>query len=268
MSCNSVTSIVLLLLRPNLTDDQMKKTHYALFSSLLLTCVCQAATTVTLNQPTPLPGDNFVISGTIVDTPFTTGGGATFDIRYTISAVSNDTGAVVGVIGGVVGVGSDNDINPQHFNTLEGNGSAGANGSTAGGEGLSYIGLSIVNFQANASGLTEADITNLRFEGLTLGAVANNQDGVTLSFTDFVSGASNVTLNSTGTGAAEVFTVDLTDLPNYDPTADDLFVEPDNGNGSNRFNVTGLSVSFVPEPSSSALLLGSGVLLLLRRRRL
>ena len=108
-------------------------------------------------------------------------GGATFDIVYTLSAVSNDSGAVVGVLGGAVGVGSDNDFIPNHFTTLEGDGSAGSNGSTAGGEGLAFTGLSIANFQANGSGLTIADITNLQFTTLTVEAVTNRFDGVNIS---------------------------------------------------------------------------------------
>ena len=70
---------------------------------------------------------------------------ATFDITYTVTAISNDTNALVGVAAGGIGVGSDNDV-AAHFNTLEGSGSDGANGSTAGGEGLSFTGLTISNF--------------------------------------------------------------------------------------------------------------------------
>ena len=53
------------------------------------------------------------------------------------------------------------------------------------GEGLSFTGLAITNFQANGSGVTAADITDLQFNGLTVAAVANRFDNAAISYTGF-----------------------------------------------------------------------------------
>ena len=169
--------------------------------------------------------------------------GATFEIVYTLSAVSNDTGASVGVSGDNVGVGSDNDINPNHFTTIEGNGSAGANGSNAGGEGLSFTDLAIANFQANGSGLTVADITNLQFNTLTVGAVTHRFDGIHISTTGF----DDATPSNQGLGdqiSISPFEIPLTTLANFSAPATNLFLEPDNTASNNRWSVNGVSVTF------------------------
>ena len=221
----------------------MKNKLLSMIACLLFAGSAQAvAGTVTVDLALPADGNYPAGSFPVVSTGQRFGG-ATFDVVYTLSAASNDTGARVGVIGGVVGVGSDNDINPNHFNTLEGDGSAGANGSTAGGEGLSITGLSIANFQANDSGLTVEDITGLQFEGLTLGAVANVQDGANISFTGFGTSTANVNLNSGSTGGSP-YTIPLTALSNFSSTATGLYIQPDNTASSNRWNVSGLSVTF------------------------
>ena len=110
---------------------------------LLIACIFLAANAQanaeTFTTDLALPADGNYAAGSFPVVPTAQSfGGATFDIVYTLSAVSNDTGAVVGVSGSNVGVGSDNDINPNHFNTIEGDGSAGANGSTSGGEGTVF----------------------------------------------------------------------------------------------------------------------------------
>ena len=170
-------------------------------------------------------------------------GGATFDIVYTLSAVSNDTGAAVGVSDSNVGVGSDNDINPNHFTTIEGDGSAGANGSASGGEGLSFTGLSIANFQANGSGLTIADITDLQFSTLTVGAVTHRFDGVDISTTGF--GNANHANQGLGDNiSTSPFEIPLTTLANFNAPATDLYLTPDNTSSSNRWFVAGVSVTF------------------------
>ena len=235
----------------------MYETQLSLSACLLMASFAPAASIVSLN----LPGAGNYASPTVVTTSQSVGA-ATFDISYTVAAVSNDTGAVVGVSGSSIGVGSDNDVNPQHFNTLEGDGSGGANESTAGGEGLSFTNLSITNFQSNGSGITVGDISDLQFHGLTVGAAANAQDGATISFTGF--GTSTTDVNLSGVSAG--YTIPLTGLSNFSSTATGLYVQPDNGSSRNRWNVTGLSVSYVPEPSAAALL-GLGVVGLIGHRR-
>ncbi|MEJ6643043.1 MAG: PEP-CTERM sorting domain-containing protein [Akkermansiaceae bacterium] len=240
----------------------MKKISLALLVSSIIAPVASGVTT-----SLDLPGDGNYVSTTVLTSQ--TLNGATFDISYTVSAVSNDTNPVVGVISQLLGVGSDNDVNPQHYNTLEGDGSAGANGSTAGGEGLAFTDLLVTNFQANGSGLTIANIQSLKFEVLTVGSVNNNQDGISISFINYGDTTQNVNLDAGSTGAtgATPFSIDLTALSNYSPTSDSLYIQPDNGRSTNRWNVSGISVSYVPEPSSSALLgLGFAGLLLRRRR--
>ena len=226
---------------------------------LLAASASQAATTISLD----LPVDGNYATPTEILTAATDPSGATFDIVYTISAISNDTGPVVGVIDQLIGVGSANDINPNHFNSLEGDGSGGANGSTAGGEGLSFGSLGISNFQANGSEFTEADV-EIQFQNLDFSAVGNRQDGVNISFIGYGDTTANMNLSP----VASPFSLDLTTLANFSPSATDLFLQPDNLNSGNRWNISGLSATFtIPEPSSSLLLGGSALMALIRRRR-
>lgn len=241
-------------------NDVMKKISLALLVSSIIAPVASGVTT-----SLDLPGDGNYVSTTVLTSQ--TLNGATFDISYTVSAVSNDAGAVVGVIGQLLGVGSDNDVNPQHFNTLEGNGAGNVGGLPTGGEGLAFSDLSFTNFQANGTGYTISSLSDLQFKGLTVNSVANNQDGANISFTDFGVSTANVDLAGSGTGGQSSYEIPLTGLSNFSPTADALYIQPDNTASSNRWNVSGLSVSFVPEPSSSALLgLGFAGLLLRRQR--
>ena len=90
---------------------------------VLLLAVNIQANAETVTAALDLPADgNFTADAFPTVSTEVNVNGATFNIEYTLSAVSGDTGVVVGVAGGQVGVGSDNDINPNHFNTLEGNG--------------------------------------------------------------------------------------------------------------------------------------------------
>ena len=221
----------------------IKETLLPMMACLLLLGVNAQADAETFTRDLALPADGNYAAGSFpVVSTSQSFGGATFDIVYTLSAVSNDTGALVSIDGGVVGVGSDNDINPNHFTTLEGSGSQGANGSARGGEGLSFTGLAITNFQANGSGLTAADITDLQFNGLTVSFITNQQDGTNVSFTGFGNSVANVNLSSSALG--NPYEIPLTTLANFSPTASNLYIQPDNTADSNRWSVEGVSVTF------------------------
>ena len=215
---------------------------------------------------------------------------ATFDVTYTITAVSGDTGVVVGVggpageMGTSIGVGSDNDA-AGHFNTLEGNGATvpnpefdpddpdnpdnGPANLNLGGEGLSFTGLTISNFMDNGSGVVVSDITNLQFDDLTFNAVANNQDGVNFSYEDFGVNTINQNLNNASTGGSPFAFILPT--PTDGSLIDSIFLEPDTAGSGNRWNISGIQISFdspaaVPEPTS-ACLLGLGAIALITQRR-
>ena len=220
----------------------VKKNLLQLFVCFFFATTAQVdAETFTTDLDLPASGNYAANSFPVVRTSQSFGG-ATFDIVYTLSAVSNDTGAVVGVSGSDVGVGSDNDINPNHFTTIEGDG-ASLDGETVGGEGLSFTGLSVANFQANGSGLSVADITNLQFCTLTVGAVSNRLDGVNISTTGF--GDANTANQALGDNiSTTIFDIPLTTLANFNTPATDLYLEPDNASSSNRWTVNGVSVTF------------------------
>lgn len=137
------------------------------------------AQAVVVDLDLPVLGDYPDVDATVITTS-TTFGTATFDIDYTLGAISGiGVDPFASSSGTQVGVGSLDDpgdpLNvgdiPNHYTTLEGNDN----------EGLSFTGLSISNFVANDSGLTEADFADLTFTGLTFTAVTNNQDGVNVS---------------------------------------------------------------------------------------
>ena len=256
----------------------MKKLLCAICIGLLSAGAAHAD--VVLNIPA---NDNYAMPTTVI-TNVTSAEGATFDVSYTLSATSNDTGAVVGVIGQMIGVGSDNDINPNHFNTLEGTGAvvpnpdfdpdnpdSGPANFNLGGEGLSFTNLTISNFMDNGSGIVESDITNLQFDDVTFGAVTNGNDGVNISYTDFGVDTTNQNLNSASTGAMNPFTLELP-APTDGSLIDGVFLTTDTGQASNRWNISGLQVSFdspasvVPEPTTFSLL-GFGAIALFAQRR-
>ena len=247
-----------------------RKTFYPIIACLVLHLAVNIqanAETVTVALDLPADGNYTPADFPTVSTQVNVNG-ATFEIEYTLSAVSNDTGVVVGVAAGQVGVGSDNDINPNHFNTLEGNGAVvpqlDANGDPVldeegnvvmvglSGEGLSFTGLAITNFQANGSGVTAADITDLQLNGLTVTAVANRFDNAAISFLLFGFSADSEdivrqTLSNNveiGTGGLNPFEIPLKTQAVFDPLATDLFTQPDTGAPANRWAVSGLSVTF------------------------
>ncbi len=185
--------------------------------------------------------------------------GATFDIAYTLEAIATSNNPFAYSNGSMMGVGSDGDA-PTHYTTIEGND----------GEGLSFTSLSIINFNANGSGVEIGDITDLRFAALHLNNVGNTQDGITVSFTDYSVNSENYTLDPAGTGGingADSYGLDLTALGNYDFSATGLYIETDNASSANRWGVTGLEVMYaIPEPSTLGLIAVSGFGLLFLRR--
>ncbi|MGJ8652760.1 MAG: hypothetical protein ACSHX8_05765 [Opitutaceae bacterium] len=194
---------------------------------------------------------------TIVATSVTDASGATFDISYTLGANAIGANPFARSNSTQIGVGSDTDIS-AHYTTLEGND----------GEGLSFTSLSVSNFVANGSGYVIGDI-ELNFQSLLFNNVANNQDGVNISFTSFGdAGAANQNLNAASTGGTP-YTLDLTALANYSATATGLYIENDNTSSSNRWAIEGLQANYViPEASSFALLAGLlGLTSVMLRRR-
>jgi hypothetical protein len=198
-------------------------------SAILFTAGAAQAALVALDLPA---GGNYP-SATVILTSQSYKG-ATFDIAYTISSVATGENAFVSSSGSQIGVGSATDPE-NHYGTLEGND----------GEGLSFTGLSIVNFNANGSGLVIDDITDLKFARLTVNNVMNQQDGIEISFTDIETEPEQYNLNHI---TDSIHTIDLTGLANYGDSATDLYIKPDNISGANRWAVTGIEVEYtVPE---------------------
>jgi hypothetical protein len=225
-------------------------TPSVLLGSLLLAGSLNADVTSFLD----LPESGTYEVGTVVTTSVTILG-ATFDISYTIGATASGDNVFVSSTGTQLGVGSDTDIS-SHYNTLEGND----------GEGISFTDLTVSNFVANDSGLTESDIIDsLTFSGITFGATGNSNDGVDISFTDFDTDTVNKNLSSFSSGS----TLSLSTLSNYDSNVTDLYLIVDSAQSNNRWSVAGIQVSYVPEPSSYALLaglFGLGAVMLRRRQ--
>lgn len=191
-------------------------------------------------------------------TTSTSFGGATFDIVYTIGSTATGANSFVRSTGTQVGVGSDGDI-LNHYATLEGND----------GEGISFTGLAVTNFVAGASGLTVDDITDLTFSEVTFTAVANNQDGVNISFTNFGVDTANQNLNSASTGGSP-YTMALSSYSNFTAPETAVYFTTDNTASTNRWAITGIDVSYaIPEPGSFALITGLLGLssVMLRRRK-
>eukprot|EP00903_Cladosiphon_okamuranus_P003969 g3967.t1 len=176
--------------------------------------------------------------------------GATFDISYALNAFATDVTVTPFIRrnGDGIGVGSTND-----------GATVGQQASVDGddGEQLSITGLSITNFNAGTSGMVAGDLS-ISFNGLTFANGTAGPDNVAISFSGF------------GTGEEVVSgptVVDLTALPNYSGTSTAVYLQPNSGNSSNRWSVSGIAVDVVPEPSSYALAgLGFAGMMLRRRR--
>ena len=227
----------------------MNKTCLATFTTCLIaTGFSQGATVV----PLDLPGNGVHVSGTTFTTS-QTASGATFDISYTLNAFATDVSVApfISSNGTIFGVGSVPDGNTAGQQlSVDGND----------GEQLSVVGLSITNFNAGTSGLTESDIINLQFTDLSIFNGTANNDGITISYDSFGGTTESVTQPSA---------ISLADDLELEGPSTALFLEPDNAASNNRWSVNGLTVSYdvIPEPSSSAMLLGSCALLMLLRRR-
>ncbi|MGJ8644271.1 MAG: PEP-CTERM sorting domain-containing protein [Luteolibacter sp.] len=235
----------------------MKKTLTTLSTGLLLTGAANAASLL-------LPDAGQYNGGETVVTSLVGTDGATFDVTYTLGVTANahltDPGAnpvFINSTGTIVGVGGGNDI-VNHINTLEGNDN----------EGLSFTTLTLSNFVAGTL-YTEAEYTNsLSFEGFSVASAGNANDGVNISYGAFGVTTDNENLNNNGAGAEFIPLAGRTEFVTAGSSASNLFLIVDSGQSNNRWSVSGLEVSFVPEPSSSAMLLGGlGMLALIRRRK-
>ena len=231
----------------------MKNTLYTLAFCSLTVGASQAAVFV-LDLP---PNTANIASGSSFTTSATLSG-ATFDISYTLNAVATDTTITpfIRSDGSHFGVGSTPDgTNPGQQRSID----------AGDGEKVSITNLSITNFNAGTSGLTQGDFS-ISFEDVGILNGNSTQDGVNLSFIGFGNTTANVT--RPGNGATPAL-IDLTALTNYDPASTALYLEPDNANGSNRWSINAISVDVtaVPEPSTFAMLGLGGLGLILRRRK-
>lgn len=232
----------------------MTKIFTTLSAGLLMTGLSQA---LVVDLELAALGNYTNASATVVTTTVVIGTTGSFDISYTVGSMANGANPFVRSTGSQYGVGSDTDIT-QHYATLEGND----------GEGISFTSLSMDNFVEGDSGYVIGDFADLTLKSISFNNVANNQDGVNISFTSFGdAGAANQNLNATSTGGTP-YTLDLTALANFSEPETSVFLENDNTASSNRWAIEGIEIFYnIPEPSSSAILLGGlGMLTLLRRR--
>ncbi|MDF7826528.1 Ig-like domain-containing protein [Pontiellaceae bacterium B12227] len=207
----------------------MKKRQLGIIVALAGILLAGTAQAVELAFDLDLPMDGSYSNATVIVSPQSFYG-ATFDLVYTIDSIAAGSNSFARSTGTQIGVGSDADL-PTHYTTIEGDG----------GEGLSFAGLSISNFVANASGIELSDIADLRFTGLTVNNAANTKDGIAVSFTDFGTNSVNFTLY--GGGVTPTYTLDLTALANYTVPAPDLFIKNDSANSADRWAVAGLIAS-------------------------
>lgn len=232
----------------------MKKMRCAV-SVVMLAAGAVQAEVVSANLGLPPAGNYPDASATAVLTSQSYHG-ATFDIAYTLGSISISNNPFVNSTGSQLGVGSDGDSS-LHYSTLEAND----------GEGISFTGLSIVNFAANESALTVDDISGLKFTSISFNNAGNTADRVLVSFTDFTTPEAQLLVNINTTGEPTP-TIDLTSLSNYGSSPTALYVNPNGTSSTNRWAVTGLGVTYsIPEPATLGMVAASaGGLMIIRRR--
>ncbi|MDF7799544.1 hypothetical protein P4C99_08710 [Pontiellaceae bacterium B1224] len=223
---------------------EMKKIISIISMGLLVAGAAQADVVIL-----DLPAGGNHVSGSTFTTTNVSYNGATFDIEYTLNAfaTSNSPAPFVRSNGGTYfGVGSASDPNVGNQESLDGDD----------GEQLSITGLLITNFNAGTSGLTEGDLS-IAFESLDIANGTANPDGITVSFTGFGTSTTIIT---------KPVTIDLPSLGNFSSASTAMYIEPDTTASNNRWSVSGISVSVIPEPATLGLiaLFGFGTLFIRR----
>ena len=230
----------------------MRKFLCAICVSLLAASAVQAQQSISLDLPAGGPDPH--LDGASFTTSVTDGGGATYDIVYTLNAFATDETNVDAFIktngqGTFFGVGSA----PDGANT-------GQQESVDGGDGerLSISNLSITNFVAGSDGLVAGDLS-IAFGSITIFNGTSTQDGVNFSYADFDVDTANA--NRPGRvlddGTIPVpAQVDLTALANYDAASTSLFIAPDNIANSNRWSISEITVLVTGGTASPDALLG------------
>ena len=185
----------------------------------------------------------------------TDGGGATYDIEYTLNAFAADETTVDAFIKTnglqtLFGVGSGIDgANTGQQESIDGND----------GERLSITNLSITNFVAGSDGLVASDLS-IAFETITIANGTALRDRANFSYADFDVDVTQVIrpgFIDPDTGvAAEPALVDLTARANYDSAATSLFVAPSSASAQNRFSISEITVQVTGGTPSTAVLLG------------
>ncbi|MDB4345928.1 PEP-CTERM sorting domain-containing protein [bacterium] len=194
---------------------------------------------------------------TVTTTGIVASDGATFDLTYTLGSIANGANPFANSTGALYGVGSDTDI-ANHYNTLEGND----------GEGLSFTNLTLSNFSAGSTYTEQEFIDSLTFSSFSVGAAGNVQDGVNVSYASFGADTDNEALNDNGALNPTVTLAGRTNFVAAGSSATSLYLQVNSTGSKNRWSVSGLDVSFVPEPSSYALLAGIlGLTFVMLRRR-
>jgi hypothetical protein len=224
----------------------MKKILCALCVSLFVAGAAQA-TVISTNLDLAASGTYYDSEEATVTTSLSYGT-ATFDVVYTLGASSTGTNTFITSTGSQLGVGSEVDLT-THYTTLEGEHS----------EGISFTGLSIVNFVANDSGITTNDITNLTFTSFSLNNTGNSGDYVGVSYTDYASDLASINLKNVGSSTT-------IELATYGET-EDLYLL---ATSSARWAVTGVDISYevIPEPATIGMLgLGAIVTFLIRKKQ-
>ena len=230
----------------------MRTILYAICVSLLAVSAVQAQQTLILDLPPG--GPDPIADGSTFTTSVTDGGGATYDIEYTLNAFATDETVVDAFIkvngaGTFFGVGSA----PDGANTAQQESVDGGDG-----ESLSITNLAITNFVAGSDGLVASDLS-IAYNSITIANGPSTQDGLFFSFTGFgvdteqVNRPGRVLDDGTIPQPAEV---DLTAFPSYDPAATSVFLAPDNIAGTNRWSVAAISVNVTGGTAAPDVLLG------------